>query len=811
MEQLKLKQKCADPLLCHKGQCRKKSLRIIPEELVNKFPDLHLTIDHRLCKQCREHLESLPGKEKDTLNLEMFDDDSRNSIQPEKLDKFNDHDNGATSTSEQHYEMSILNTSLVSIGESPLKKRKLLEQKSYGVQKLNQMTKTVKKRMEIVAGKEISDSQSKKQIGADVDGLEIINQLKEKFKKENINRSEKIKILTVLPKSWSIRKIASEFNTTRHTASIAKKIVEEKGVLSDPNPRDGKRIKQDTVDAIKAFYLSEDISRIMPGKKDFCSIIDNERGRIHLQKHLLLCNLKEAYQTFKERNPLLKVGFSKFAELRPKQCVIAGATGTHSVCVCSMHQNAKLMFVGADLAKLTVNDETPIKNVRHCVAFMECNPASQKCCLRQCEQCGDPSDLQERLLNIFENNFIDNITFKKWTNTDRSSLDDVKLTTDEFIEHFCDLLKQYQVHDFKTKMQATYYRETKMSLKDGEVLVVCDFAENYSFVIQDEVQSFHWNNEMATLHPFVIYYRKENEIAHLSFVIISECNIHDTVAVHLFQKHLINFLKEKISTVGSIHKIIYFSDGCAGQYKNCKNFLNLCHHREDFGIEAEWNFFATSHGKGPCDGVGGTVKRIAAKASLQRPYDEQILTAEQLYTFASENIVNIKCHFSTNKEHEEESQLLQERHLNARTIAGTQKLHHLQPVSLTSLKVKHYSLSDHSSIEKVTEKEEVLPEEKIHGFVTVAYDGHWWVAYVMEKTPENREVKVTFLHPHGPNPSFVYPARPDELILPYSDVLTQVEASTTNGRTYTICKKVTSKACKALANLQHRRVSKIQN
>ena len=47
-------------------------------------------------------------------------------------------------------------------------------------------------------------------------------------------------------------------------------------------------------------------------------------------------------------------------------------------------------------------------------------------------------------------------------------------------------------------------------------------------------------------------------------------------------------------------------------------FLNLCHHNEDFGMDAEWNFFATSHGKGPCDGLGGTVKRLAAKASLQR-------------------------------------------------------------------------------------------------------------------------------------------------------------------------------------------------
>lgn len=32
-----------------------------------------------------------------------------------------------------------------------------------------------------------------------------------------------------------------------------------------------------SVNAIKLLYLSEDISRIMPGKKDHCSNMDNER------------------------------------------------------------------------------------------------------------------------------------------------------------------------------------------------------------------------------------------------------------------------------------------------------------------------------------------------------------------------------------------------------------------------------------------------------------------------------------------------------------------------------------------------------
>ena len=92
-------------------------------------------------------------------------------------------------------------------------------------------------------------------------------------------------------------------------------------------------------------------------------------------------------------------------------------------------------------------------------------------------------------------------------------------------------------------------------------------------------------------------------------------------------------------------KVFYFSDVCAGQYKNCKNFMNLCHHSVDFGFEAEWLFFATSHGKGPCDGVRGLLKRMATKASLQRPYQDQIKTPHQLYEYAKQNVPSLNVEY----------------------------------------------------------------------------------------------------------------------------------------------------------------------
>ena len=61
------------------------------------------------------------------------------------------------------------------------------------------------------------------------------------------------------------------------------------------------------------------------------------------KKRLLLLILNELYTIIKRDNPELKIGISKFCDLRPKNCATVGARGTHSVCVCKIHQNVKLM------------------------------------------------------------------------------------------------------------------------------------------------------------------------------------------------------------------------------------------------------------------------------------------------------------------------------------------------------------------------------------------------------------------------------------------------------------------------------------
>ena len=86
---------------------------------------------------------------------------------------------------------------------------------------------------------------------------------------------------------------------------------------------------------------------------------------------------------------------------------------------------------------------------------------------------------------------IDRIAFKQWTTTDRSTLETRVQSADEFIRFFIAAVPKVVHHDFIAKQQSNYIQDRKRQLKLGEFLVIGDFAENYSFVVQDAAQSFH--------------------------------------------------------------------------------------------------------------------------------------------------------------------------------------------------------------------------------------------------------------------------------------------------------------------------------
>ncbi|KYM95059.1 hypothetical protein ALC62_14305, partial [Cyphomyrmex costatus] len=255
-------------------------------------------------------------------------------------------------------------------------------------------------------------------------------------------------------------------------------------------------------------------------------------------------------------------------------------------------------------------------------------------------------------------------------------------------------------HSYIAKQQSNFLIQKENELQPGECIVICDFAENYAFVLQDAIQGIHWNNDQVTIHPFAIYYKENGKKHFVNFVAISDCLKHDTIAVHLFQRDLIAFLQEKFD---NLNEIFYFSDGSGAQHKNKKNFVNLYYHKRDFNVMAELHFFATLHGKGPCDGLGGVIKRLAAKASLQNVNDP-INTPEKFFLWVNKNIVNINTKFFSIQEYKTEMLELEDRFRKAKMIPGTLKHHSFIPRKNGKIEIKITSSASTSTIVNIFKK-----------------------------------------------------------------------------------------------------------
>lgn len=108
-------------------------------------------------------------------------------------------------------------------------------------------------------------------------------------------------------------------------------------------------------------------------------------------------------------------------------------------------------------------------------------------------------------------------------------------------------------------------------------------------------------------------------------------------------------------------------------------------------MSAEWNFFATSHGKGPCDGVGGTAKRLATRACVQMSVTIQ--TAHEFYSFIRRQMLGTTFVYTDVQEHKQHEKKLKARFSKARTLPRTQGFHCIVPQGAGTVKAKRFTES----------------------------------------------------------------------------------------------------------------------
>ena len=139
-----------------------------------------------------------------------------------------------------------------------------------------------------------------------------------------------------------------------------------------------------------------------------------------------------------------------------------------------------------------------------------CDMNKSECMMHECPICPGVKGVEDFLQTLPDLDDKDFITYQKWISTDRTKMETVTVATEEFISSLASNIHNLTRHSFVAKSQGEFFKNLKINLEENECVIVGDFSENYSFVVQDEVQGFHWENSQVTVHPFVMYFKNSD-------------------------------------------------------------------------------------------------------------------------------------------------------------------------------------------------------------------------------------------------------------------------------------------------------------
>ena len=153
-----------------------------------------------------------------------------------------------------------------------------------------------------------------------------------------------------------------------------------------------------------------------------------------------------------------------------------------------------------------------------------CDIGSEKCMMGHRKTCPGQEGLVDYLDNCDELSDVEEISYLQWVSTDRTKLTSITESKADFIDNFSSQVVKLTRHSYTAKAQSLYMKELKATMNPLEdVILQGDFAENFSYVVQDEIRSFHWENKQATLHPFVAYCKQDGgSLQHRNVCVISD-------------------------------------------------------------------------------------------------------------------------------------------------------------------------------------------------------------------------------------------------------------------------------------------------
>jgi hypothetical protein len=422
------------------------------------------------------------------------------------------------------------------------------------------------------------------------------------------------------------------------------------------------------------FYLRDDISYQLPGKRDTVVVKEDDGSKVTHQKRILFNNLRETYELFKEENDNVYLSRSSFAELRPS-FVIPKAALTHRNCLCSYHENICLLLKSLD----NYVGGKYCSTLQTFTDSLVCSTNNEECMFSGCPLCEDffTEKIQE---NVSNGNA--KITWSQWVNENsRAEKKEFSGNVDEAVSLLKSKVEYFLFHVYIKREQSKYFEKLKTEVSDEKIVLQVDFAENFNMKEQDEIQKAHWNTKSLSIFTAFVWSKSEN----FSFALPSLDVTHDKFVVDSALKIILNHIK---TVLPNVEEINCFSDGAASQFKQRFHFRNLTRIADERKIDLKWHFFATSHGKGVVDGIGGSVKRLVWSAILAGGVCR---SAEDFIKLAKKKTKKIILIEILRSDIDDSKTKLENLFKTAKCIPETLKMHSVKVVDENELEFRYYS------------------------------------------------------------------------------------------------------------------------
>ena len=178
------------------------------------------------------------------------------------------------------------------------------------------------------------------------------------------------------------------------------------------------------------------------------------------------------------------------------------------------------------------------------------------------------------------------------------------------------------------------------------------------------------------------------------------------------------------------------------------------------------DFFATSHGKSACDGIGGNIKRCTANE--RRPAADAILNANDIAEYYKARFPTITIELITSEDVDSASATIQQR-VASSTLNGTWGFHSFEHVGERKIGAKIISYD--TRFELVVDHCPILSNNisdfNLQNYIVFVYqyDQNWYIGVISAIDKDMCELKINSMHPSCPAASSFWPTRLDRFCL----------------------------------------------